>query len=101
MKVSETKLDESFPIDQFIIEDLGVNRNANGQGIMLFARQDIPSKLVSAENSPTYIDRQRDIDIYRYIFIFIFIYYTYLYIYIFIHIEDIYNIVYFICYILS
>ena len=55
--VSETKLDESFPIGHFIIEGFGVpyrvDRNANGGGIMLFVREDIPSKLLFVENSPT------------------------------------------------
>ena len=54
--ISETKLDESFPICQFIIEGFGVpsrvERNGNGEGIMLFVREDIPSKLLSVENSP-------------------------------------------------
>ena len=54
--VLETKLDESFPIGQFIIEGLGipyrVDRNGNGGGLMLFVRVDIPSKLLSVENSP-------------------------------------------------
>ena len=52
--VSETKLDESFPIGQFIIEGVPyrVGRNANGGGIMLFVREDISSKLLSVENSP-------------------------------------------------
>ena len=47
--VSKAKLDESFPIGQFIIEGFDVpyrvDRNSNGGGI--------PSKLLSAENSPT------------------------------------------------
>ena len=30
-----------------------VDRNGNGRGIMLFVREDIPSKLLSVENSPT------------------------------------------------
>ena len=45
--VLETKLDESFPIGQFIIEGLGipyrVDRNGDGGGLMLFVRVDIPS----------------------------------------------------------
>ena len=55
--VSETKLDESFPIGQFIIDVFGVpyrvDRNGLGGGLLLFVREDIPSKLLSAENSPT------------------------------------------------
>ena len=49
LMVSETKLDESFPVGQFITEGFGVpykvDRNANGGGIMLFVREHIPSKL--------------------------------------------------------
>ena len=55
--ISETKLDESIPIGQFIVERFVVpyrkDRNGNGGKIMLFVREDIPSKLLSAENSPT------------------------------------------------
>ena len=54
--VSKTKLDESFPIDQVIIEGFGapyrVDRNVDGWGIMLFVKEDVPSNLVSIENSP-------------------------------------------------
>ena len=48
--ISETKLDDIFPVGKFIIEGNGVpyrvNRNANGEGIMLFIRQDVTSKLL-------------------------------------------------------
>ena len=50
LMVSETKLDESFPIGQFIIEGFGVtykvDRNANGGRIILFLRENIPTKLL-------------------------------------------------------
>ena len=53
--VSETKLDESFPIGQFVIEGFGVSYNVdrkdNGEWIMLFVREGIPSKRLSVENS--------------------------------------------------
>ena len=53
--VSETKLDESFPIGQFVIEGFGVpynvDRKDNGEWIMLFVREHIPSKRLSVENS--------------------------------------------------
>ena len=56
LTVSESKLNESFPIGQFIIEGFGVpyrvDRNGNGGGVMLFVREDKPSKLLSIENSP-------------------------------------------------
>ena len=50
-------VDDNFQIGQFIIEGFDVpyrvDRNANGGGIMLFVRENIPSKLLSVENSPT------------------------------------------------
>ena len=57
LMISETKLDENFPIGQFIIEGFGVpyrvDQDGNGGGIILFVRENIPSKLRSVENSPT------------------------------------------------
>ena len=57
LMVSETKLDESFPIGQFITEGFSVpyklEWNTNGEGVTLFVREDIPSRLLSVENSPT------------------------------------------------
>ena len=48
LMVSETKLDESFPVGQFMTEGFAVpykvDRNANGGGIMLFVREHIPLK---------------------------------------------------------
>ena len=53
--VSQTKLDHSFLIGQFIIDGFDipckVEWNANDGGIMLFVREDIPSKFVSVEIS--------------------------------------------------
>ena len=55
--VSETELDVSFPTSQFVIESSGVPYRVdwkfNGGGIMLFVKEDIPSKLLSVKNSPT------------------------------------------------
>ena len=49
--VSETKLDDSFPEDQFLTEGFHspfrFDRNRNGGGIMLYVREDIPTKLLS------------------------------------------------------
>ena len=49
--VSETKLDDSFPHGQFLLEDFHspfrFDCNINGGGIMLYAREDIPAKLLS------------------------------------------------------
>ena len=56
--VSETKLDESFQIGQFIIEGFEVtywvDQTYNGRGIKLIVREDIPSELHSIESSPTF-----------------------------------------------
>ena len=49
--ISEKKLDESFPVGQFVIDGynlpFGFDRNGNGGGILLYIREDIPSKLLS------------------------------------------------------
>ena len=49
--VSRTKLDDSFPEAQFLIEGFHspfrFDRNINGGGIMLYVREDIPIKLLS------------------------------------------------------
>ena len=54
--ISETKLDNSFPEGQFLIPGYGspyrFDRNCRGGGIMLYVREDIPSKLLSIENQP-------------------------------------------------
>ena len=51
--ISETKLDESFPEGQFKIPGFTSpfrrNRNKFGGGIMVFIREDIPSKVISKE----------------------------------------------------
>ena len=56
LMVSETKLDASFPIGNFIIDGFStpyrLDRNAKGGGIMLYVREDIPSNLLATENSP-------------------------------------------------
>ena len=49
--ISETKLDESFPPSQFFLDGYSVpfrfDRNGNGGGVLLYIRDDIPSKLLS------------------------------------------------------
>ena len=51
LMISETKLNESFPKGQFLIEGFSephkLDRNSKGGGIMLFTREDIPAKLLS------------------------------------------------------
>ena len=50
LMVSESKLNESFPIGFGV--PYRVDRNGKGGGVMLFAREDKSSKLVSIENYP-------------------------------------------------
>ena len=54
--VSETKLDNNFPVSQFLIDgytpSFRLDRNNNGGGIMLFVKEDILCKLLSIENHP-------------------------------------------------
>ena len=51
LMISETKLDESFPPGQYFLDGYSVlfrfDRNANGGGILLHIKEDIPSKLLS------------------------------------------------------
>ena len=51
LMISETKLDNSFPEGQFLIEGYSkpyrIDGNGRGGGIMLHVRADIPSKLLS------------------------------------------------------
>ena len=55
--ISETKLDESFPPSQFLMNGFSsphrLDRNCNGGGILLYIRKDIPSKLLSIEGDST------------------------------------------------
>ena len=52
--ISETKLDESFPVGQFKILGFATpfrrDRNEFGGGIMVFVREDIPAKQISNQN---------------------------------------------------
>ena len=49
LMISETKLDDSFPSMQFLIEGYGppyrLDRNSHGGGILVYVREDIPCKL--------------------------------------------------------
>ena len=53
--ISETKIDSSFPSAQFYLEGYAtpyrLDRNANGGGILLYIREDIPSKLLNTDLS--------------------------------------------------
>ena len=51
LTIQETKLDSSFPSAQFLIdgysEPYRLDRNRNGGGVMIYVRDDIPSKLLN------------------------------------------------------
>ena len=53
--LSETKLDSSFPEGQFLIPGYGapyrIDRTCHLEGILLFVREDITSKLLLIENT--------------------------------------------------
>ena len=55
LMISETKLDDCFPIGQFLIKGFSTPfrliRNCHGGGILLCIREDIPSKLPSIEEN--------------------------------------------------
>ena len=46
--ITETKLDSTFPTSQFLIEGYSepyrFDRNRNGGGVLIYVREDIPSK---------------------------------------------------------
>ena len=52
--IQETKLDASFPKEQFVIEGYSapyrLDRNRDGGGILIYVREDIPSKLLKTHN---------------------------------------------------
>ena len=49
--VTETKLDDNFPISQFHIDGFSkpyrLERNRNGGGVIIYVREDIPSKILT------------------------------------------------------
>ena len=50
--ISETKLDNSFPKIQFHFDGYcRLDRNEHGGGILVYVREDIPSKLIPMQNS--------------------------------------------------
>ena len=54
--LSETEIEETFPLEQFLIsgfaKPLRLNRNSIGGGITLFIRDKIPSRLLKPGNLP-------------------------------------------------
>ena len=55
LMISETKIDASFPIGQFLLNGYStpfrLDRNAHGGGILLYVREDIPSKVLLVEEN--------------------------------------------------
>ena len=53
LMVSETKIDDSFPVGNFVIDGFStpyrLDRDSNGGGIMLYVREDIPSNLLATD----------------------------------------------------
>ena len=58
--ISETKVDENFPISQFSIEDytkpIRLDRNCYGGGLIFYARDDIPCKETKSYRLPKCIE---------------------------------------------
>ena len=58
--ISETKLDDTFPSDQFVIEGyskpIRLDRNSHGGGIMFFIRDDLPNKELKSHKLPDNIE---------------------------------------------
>ena len=56
LMISETKIDESFPTGNLLIEGFStpyrLDRDSKGGRIMLYIRQDIPSNLLVFEGKP-------------------------------------------------
>ena len=50
--ISETKLDESFPVSRFLIPSfenpIRLDRSSSGSGIMLYIKEGIPFKLLKS-----------------------------------------------------
>ena len=60
LTIQETKLDSSFPPQQFIIEGYSepyrLDRNREGGGVLIYVREDIPSKLLTKHNFTQYVE---------------------------------------------
>ena len=58
--VCKTKLDETFPSSQFHMDGFSLpyrlERNRNGGGVMIFVKEDIPSKLLTNHNFPSDVE---------------------------------------------
>ena len=57
--ITETKLDSTFPVTQFLIEGYKpyiLDRNRHGGGILVYIREDIPGKELSKHTQPSNIE---------------------------------------------
>ena len=58
--IVETKLDATFPINQFLLDGFSkpfrLDRNRNGGGILIYVREDIPTKQLFKHNFPSDIE---------------------------------------------
>ena len=58
--VSETKLDDTFPSDHFLIKGYGkpirLDRNCHGGGILFFVRDDLPCRELKSHNLPKNVE---------------------------------------------
>ena len=58
--ITEAKLDDSFPTSQFLMkgfaEPFRLDRNRNGGGVMIYIRDDIPSRLLLKHVFPSDIE---------------------------------------------
>ena len=56
--ISETKIDNSFPISQFTMTGYSIpfrlDRTSHGGGILLFVREDIPRKIIKTDCDPDF-----------------------------------------------
>ena len=60
LTIQETKLDASFPPQQFVLpgysEPYRLDRNRDGGGVLVYVREDIPSKLLNKHNFTKYVE---------------------------------------------
>ena len=58
--ITETKLDDTFPLGQFYVEGFTtpyrLDRNHNGGGVIIYVRDDIPSKILEKHKLPQDIE---------------------------------------------
>ena len=58
--ITETKLNDTFPVSQFHIDEFSkpyrLDRNRSGGGVIIYVREDIPSKILSKHVLPTEIE---------------------------------------------